>query len=410
VPPARAPLFIAVRRRRAWAAGMSAGEPRMLENPTMDLANFTPFPALATALRARRESVMNRWRDLVLQKLPAADQLTLDQLRNNLPGILEKMAQTLETVDGEAITELRQLSESHGALRYHQSFNINELLVEYGLLRPIMIDEVMMHVGREVTAEENAALNMVLDAAVRRGVTEFCAYQERTLKSVTDAQSKYLSFLSHDLRGGLNGVLLMAEVLKRELANEPRFSESVEDLDAMRRSILDTVATMDRFLHAERFRQGKVQAKNSDIDLHEVLGDMSHQLVHQAKEKGIELRFEFQDGAAAYTDKDLLVLIVQNLISNAIKYTAKGSVRVVIDSPTDTRGVRMSVIDQGPGISPEQLSHLFEPFHRGETHGQPGVGLGLSIAHQAAGLIHAKLTAQSTVGTGATFVLELPRA
>jgi signal transduction histidine kinase len=379
----------------------------------MDLLKYSPFPDLAVALRARVDSVLRRWGEIVVQKLPGADELTLTQLRDHIPAILETMAKALESVDGQAISELRQLSESHGAIRFHQSFNINELLVEYGLLRPIIIDEVMSQVARQLSTDQNAALNMVIDAAVRRSVTEFCSHQERKIKTITDAQSKYLSFLSHDLRGGLNGVLLMAEVLKRELATEPKFAESVEDLDAMRRSILDTVATMDRFLHAERFRQGKVQPRNTTVEFHAVLDDISHQLNHQAKEKGIDLRFEFENGGKgikAFTDKDLIVLIVQNLISNAIKYTPKGTVRVVIEAPTPERGLRLSVIDEGPGIKPEQLEHLFEPFQRGETHGQPGVGLGLSIASQAAKLLNAKLTTQSTVGKGATFLLELPKA
>jgi signal transduction histidine kinase len=385
----------------------------MLQNPTMDLVKYSPFPDLAVALRARVDSVLARWGDIVRQKLPGADELTLAQLRDHMPAILETMAKALESVDGQAISELRQLSESHGAIRFHQSFNINELLVEYGLLRPLIIDEVTSQVARQLATDENAALNMVIDAAVRRSVTQFCSHQEQKIKTITDAQSKYLSFLSHDLRGGLNGVLLMAEVLKRELATEPKFAESVEDLDAMRRSILDTVATMDRFLHAERFRQGKVQPRNTTVEFHAVLDDISHQLVHQAKEKGVELRFEFENvgnGIVAFTDKDLLVLIVQNLISNAIKYTPKGTVRVVIQAPTGDRGVRLSVIDEGPGIKPEHLEHLFEPFQRGETHGQSGVGLGLSIASQAAKLLNAKLTAQSTAGKGSTFLLELPRS
>jgi len=72
------------------------------------------------------------------------------------------------------------------------------------------------------------------------------------------------------------------------------------------RSILDTVATMDRFLHAERFRQGKVQPRNSTVDIRAVTSDLSHQLSHQAKDKGVELTFEFKDGSTGFTDKDLL--------------------------------------------------------------------------------------------------------
>jgi len=64
-------------------------------------------------------------------------------------------------------------------------------------------------------------------------------------------------------------------------------------------------------------------------------------------------------------------VILQNLIGNAIKYTPRGAVRVIVEAPSGDRGVRIAVEDQGPGIAPESLANLFEPFQRGETHGQP---------------------------------------
>ena len=108
------------------------------------------------------------------------------------------------------------------------------------------------HLGRPLSADEQVALNAAIDLTVRRSAGAFVEHQTSQLRQATKAQSKYLSFLSHDLRGELNGVFLMIEVLRRELANEERFAESLEDLDLMRRSIHQTIATMDRFLHAER--------------------------------------------------------------------------------------------------------------------------------------------------------------
>ncbi len=356
----------------------------------------------------RAEVILHRWKEVVRQKLPNADELTLNQLRDDLPNVLEKIAHALESVDRNSLSELRQASEAHGEARFHQSYNVNEVLIEYGLLRPIMLDEVMSHVGRDITHEEIAAVNMGIDAAVRRSVTQFVAEQQKQLKLVTDAQTKYLSFLSHDLRGGLNGVLLMVEVLKRELAGEEKFAESMQDLDTMRRSILDTVGTMDRFLHAERFRQGKVQVQNSTVDVQALVKDLSHHFAYQVKEKGIGLKVEVIDGAKVFSDRELLMLILQNLISNAVKYTSSGKVNVRVEPVNAGKSVRISVIDEGPGIAQNKLATLFEPFMRGETHGQAGVGLGLSIAKQAADLMKAKLTAESTLGQGSTFRLELP--
>src|SRR5205085_12206087 len=117
--------------------------------------------------------------------------------------------------------------------------------------------------------------NLGLDVAARRGVMSFVNQQKAELQAFADAQSKYLSFLSHDLRGGLNGVLLMIEVLRRDLVSEPKFAESLDDLDVMRRSILENVSTMDRFLHAERFRKGKVQVRPAQIDVKRLVNEVA---------------------------------------------------------------------------------------------------------------------------------------
>jgi signal transduction histidine kinase len=110
------------------------------------------------------------------------------------------------------------------------------------------------------------------------------------------------------------------------------------------------------------------------------------------------------------TDRELLALILQNLVANAVKYSAKGAVRVVSSGEcAEGRVCRLSVLDEGPGIEPEKLNQLFGAFQRGETHGQPGSGLGLNIARQAADLLGAKLWADSTPGQGSAFHVELPK-
>ena len=379
----------------------------MLRSATLELLKYSSFPAVSDALEKSIETIMRRWQVVVCESMPTADELTLTQLRDELPEVLGELAKTIEAEDGSHFHDLEKVSENHGQLRFHQSFDINQLLVEYGILRPIMLDEVTTELGRNLSAEETAALNMGVDTAVRKSVNKFAAFQQQQLKTVAEAQSKYLSFLSHDLRGGLNGVLLMVEVLKRELAGEIKFSESVHDLDSMRRSILDTVSTMDRFLHAERFRQGKVQPRNSTFEISGLFQELYSQFSHLAKAKGIELQAVAATSVSAVSDRDLVRLILQNLLANAVKYTRAGAVKLSTHTTADGR-LRITVADTGPGIGADQLDTLFEPFTRGETHGQDGVGLGLSIAKQAADLIGAKLTAESAIGHGAMFTLELP--
>jgi signal transduction histidine kinase len=382
----------------------------MPRKSTLGLLKFATYRDVADAITVRAETIISRWERSVRDELPRADRLTLSQLRDEMPDVLTALSDALAADDGKGIhlDRLMRASDGHGRERFHQSYDVNELMMEYALLRPILLDEVATYLARDLHPGESVAVNMGLDAALRHSVTQFATHQQDRLRQTTEAQSKYLSFLSHDLRGGLNGVLLMVEVLKRELAGEPRFGESIEDLDAMRRSIMDTVGTMDRFLHAELFRAGKVTPRTSTVDLRMVLSDVLAQFTYLARDKGVQLRVEIPTGVAVVTDKDLLALIVQNLISNAVKYTPGGTdVRVAV-APAAGGGAEVRVEDHGPGIAPPHLARLFEPFTRGDTHGQPGVGLGLSIAKQAAELIGADLRVESTVGVGSTFVLALP--
>jgi signal transduction histidine kinase len=228
------------------------------------------------------------------------------------------------------------------------------------------------------------------------------------------AMAKFLSFLSHDLRGGLNGAVLMIEVLKRQLSHDPKLESAVQDLDVVRRSILDTVATMERFLHAERLRLGYFQVKNAAIDVHELLRDIQRSTNYALKERRMTLEQQVDPHELMITsDRQLLIMVLTNLVSNAIKYGRNGSVRVSVqgaNSAPEGVACRFAVQDQGPGLAPEKAAELFRPFTRGETYGQKGMGLGLYIARQASDLLGARLWVDSQPGHGCTIFLDLKTA
>jgi signal transduction histidine kinase len=380
-----------------------------MEQALIDVLMKRSFPELAAGVRAAIHAVVPRWVNLVQKSLPPADELTFAQVRDDLPTILEQMARAVEADRSGPTQKLIEMTPHHGEVRFHQSFNVDQLIGEYQLLRPILIEEVTEALGRPLEPDESVAMHAALDLVIRRATTAFVDHQTAELKVATEAQSKYLSFLSHDLRGGLNGVFLMIEVLRRELVKEPKFAESLEDLEMMRRSIFETIGTMDRFLHAERFRKGKVQVRPSRLDLGTLIAEAAAQLSYQAKDKGLDLQVDRSDPCPAVTDRELVSMILQNLLSNSVKYTSKGVVRIAAKPDRSAGGCLVSVTDEGSGIPQDKLSELFAPFTRGETHGQPGVGLGLSIARQAADMLGARLWAESKVGEGSTFHLHLPK-
>jgi signal transduction histidine kinase len=379
-----------------------------MEHPSTELLTGRAYPEAAAALRVAIDTIIRRWEQIVRQSLPSADQLTLTQVRDDMPKVLEQVAKALESDAPYATRKLAQVTPLHGETRFHQNFRLEELMTEHSILRPILLDEVTHRLDRPMNVGEVSALMAALDLVTQQAHLEFVDHQTRQLTAANEAQSKYLSFLSHDLRGNLNGVCLMIEVLKRELASEARFKESVDDLDMMRRSIFDTIATMDRFLHAERFRKGKVQVRPSRVNLRYLLMDIVAQFTYLAKDKGVELKVDAPDAGecAIQSDKDLLSMILQNVTSNAIKYGPRAPVTLSLRS-LDGGAWRIAVADHGPGIARDKLATLFAPYARGETQGQPGVGLGLNIARQAADLLGAKLWAESDGTNGTTFHVEV---
>jgi signal transduction histidine kinase len=376
--------------------------------PVNDLLALRPMPHVAAALRERARRILERWTEAVERYVPDADPLTVKQVRNSIPTVLEKIALALESDRPEATGVLEEVGTAHGVARFQEHYNIDEVLVEYRLLRRIIFDELQTGVGATLSFSDAIAVDMGVDTALHRGVMSFVSHLTERLKSATETESKYLSFLSHDLRNKLNGVTLTLEWLSQRLSDAPDFREEAGDLASLRNSVSETIEGMDRLLQAERLRKQAVELKLGPVNLHHLAGDLVAQFARQAAGKGLRLENDVPAGAAAYSDRELITLVLQNLLGNAIKYSSRGTVR--IRATNDSMGWCIAITDEGPGIAPDRLGALFDAFSRGETYGQQGMGLGLTIASHAARLLGSDLQVDSTVGRGSTFSLTLPPA
>jgi signal transduction histidine kinase len=376
--------------------------------PTKDLLARRAMPEVAAALRQRCGRIVELWTAAVEKYIPDADPLTLKQVRNSIPTVLEKVADALESDRPDDTSVLEEVGTAHGVARAQEDYNIDELLIEYRLLRRIVFDEVTAAAGAALGFRDAVPVNMAIDIALHRGVTSFVRSLEARLKASAEAESKYLSYLSHDLRNNLNAVTLMLQGLGQSLAGVPQFREEAKDVDDLRQAVFETIGGMDRLLHAERLRKGAVALKLGPVRLRPLAAEVLAQVSRRAAEKGLVLQNAVPDNAAAHSDRELLTLVLQNLLGNAVKYSRSGTVRV---SATDHElGWQVAVSDQGPGIPPERRDALFEAFRRGETHGEPGVGLGLTIASHAARLLGSDLAVESTLGVGTTFSFTVPPA
>ena len=191
----------------------------ILPEPVTDLLALRPMPRLAAALRGCAGRIMDRWNDAVNRFLPDADPLTTKQVRNSIPTVLEKIAVALESDRPEATAVLAEVGIAHGVARFQQQYEIEEVLVEYRLLRRIVFDELQNASDPPVDFSHVIAVDMGIDTALQRGVTSYVQHLGEQLNAAAAAESKYLAFLSHDLRNNLNGVTLMLEGLRLRFAD-----------------------------------------------------------------------------------------------------------------------------------------------------------------------------------------------
>jgi signal transduction histidine kinase len=199
-------------------------------------------------------------------------------------------------------------------------------------------------------------------------------------------------------------------MLATKLAKIPELAGNVADLESVRSIILKTTAGMDRLLQSEQLRKGYFHLAMEAVDLNSLVSEAVRQITPEAQLKGIELRIDVPEGAKVISEEALLVPILQNLLGNAVKYSSDGRIEVTArhNASSENSAWILSVSDQGPGIAPENLTHLFDAFQRADTYGKPGVGLGLSIASEATRLLGGKLEVESVTGAGSTFRLLLP--
>lgn len=247
--------------------------------------------------------------------------------------------------------------------------------------------------------------------------------RERTQRSLEEAhdeakranalKSQFLASFSHEVRTPLNGVLGTADaMLAGELAPDVR-----EQLLIIQRSGSSLLRTIDDVLELSRVEAGRLDLFPVVTDLPRLLGEVVELFRARASSKGVAVGLALSPGHPRHVMVDDLRLrqVVQNLVSNAVKFTARGQVLVRLDGRALEGGravTTVSVEDTGAGISPEAVSNLFLAF----TQARPridraeGTGLGLAISHQFVERMGGTLTVDTAPGRGSIFKVELALA
>ena len=225
-------------------------------------------------------------------------------------------------------------------------------------------------------------------------------------EAATKSKSQFLANMSHEIRTPLNGVLGMAQAM----ALEPMADDQRERLSVIQSSGEALLSILDDLLDFSKIEAGRIEISNSDFDLADTIQSACHVFGAIAEEKGVRLEVTVDAVTGVYHgDRVRIRQIVQNLVSNAVKFTSFGSVTVLASAFEG--GVSIMVRDTGVGIDPRNHGQLFEPFSQidnDKTRQFGGTGLGLAIARDLARRMGGDIQFESRKGDGARFTLTLP--
>jgi hypothetical protein len=356
---------------------------------------------LGRLIDQERPEIERRWLEHVQKDVSQAKGVELTQLRDGMPDYLVAMVKLLEAADfdllsGHATSAWAAVAREHGITRVRIGFDISQLVHEFIVLRRV-IGEIADRDPELAAAKELVA--DIVEAAIAAAVQ---AYVDARDVEARRAQAESIGFLTHELRNPLTAAALTASKLRHQVS-----PEQTKPVETLQRHLARLNQLIDSVLLTERLEAGEVIAKAVDVELAPLIEGAVEAARKVAEAKKVGFRAHYDPGVTARLDPVLTQSAVANLADNAVKYTDEGEVEIAVQNRPDELVV--DVRDSCPGISPEELRTIFEPFKRGRN-AKGGTGLGLAIARRAVEAQGGSISAQSFSRVGCQFSIRLPKA
>ncbi|MFK2821586.1 response regulator [Arcobacter sp. YIC-80] len=224
-------------------------------------------------------------------------------------------------------------------------------------------------------------------------------------------KSEFLANMSHELRTPLNSIILLSSLLQKN-SKKTLTNDDIKKAKTIFESGNELLRLINDILDLSKVESGKMEVIVDNFSSKDLLSHLKDTFDFTAKDKGLDFNIVDEYQSSIQNDKDRILQILRNLISNAFKFTSEGSITVKIQEPEDkSKDFKISVIDTGIGIAKNKQEDIFKAFTQadgGTSRQYGGTGLGLSISRELAKLLGGKISLSSKEGKGSTFSIELP--
>ncbi|MBD2596930.1 sensor histidine kinase [Nostoc spongiaeforme FACHB-130] len=385
-------------------------------------------------LAENTNSIIEKWVMAVRQdrQIESADDLSYTAIRNHIPDVFRAMISVLAPSQESDIKSILKASWQHGLLRAEQGFDPTEIAREYRLLRIVIFDtlEADLLQGTPVEIVRYMRLiDAVIDEAIARCFKSYVEERLRELKhlhlSLTlhneeltrliNANQDTFSQLAHELKHPLTSIIGYSDLFLRQQKRNSDIKDSYTNLEHIERVLRNgrhLLRLINDVLELSRYDAGKVQLQIAPTNVKELVINVCEMLKPLTEEKDLQIIVDCDRcPVEIFTDEFQLQQVITNLVSNAIRYTESGSVKIVCQI-LDENNWSFTVADTGIGIAPENQGRIFEPYYRinksDRTYLPDSTGLGLAIVSRLVKLLQGEINLESQLGVGSTFTVTFP--
>ena len=361
---------------------------------------------LADLIKQERQTLLSQWR-LQVRELASARHLDIPTLNDHMPSLLDELATELKLNSESTIPEvlLEDSPPAHGLQRLQEAFDIVEVVAEYNILRGCLHDLATEN-GINLQGKPFHVVNRVFDHAIGLALETYATQQALEVKQ---RRQEYLAFVAHDLRTPLFAISLTGRVLEQSLPKRGYGEDAAQMLKSLRRSVQQLEGLVQNVLEENTHLEADkgIHLERRLFDLWPLVERLRDDLALVAESGGTQIINNVPDDLVVYADASLLQRILQNLVTNAMKYAPNGVVTIGAKDRVDDNSVVCWVSDNGMGI-PEDMQEKI--FYKGETDAErdDGTGLGLAIVQTFTEAHGGTVSVESALGAGSIFRFTLP--